>query len=434
MALFMGLVMLGFLAFALDVGYLFHVKRMAQGAADAAAVAAAEEAGNGSTAETNAAGAAAQMNGFPASSVTLTSVSGGNYSSNGSSPLPTTWVQATISQPVPTFFLAGFNRNMASLTVTASAVAGDNQSSPTCVCLEGSTGQDLNMSNNAKLTANSCGITVDSNSSNAVGVVGSASVCGLSLGTVSTTWDNSGNINNNGSICSATKIVQGTTACTTAMPVVPVDTNCTATSAPSSWTAAYSTGPNSTYGTTQGGNTVCYNGLTVNGNGMVTTLNPGIYVINGGQLHFESGTNGGGNGVMFYLTNGASLVIDNGANVNLVAGGNAEDGGGTAPNVGTSSIYNNILIYQDPGTQAANNLSSDTGDTQPISIQGGSSAYLNGAIYAPLAPLTLGNGSASTVDTDVVAQSLTMNGGGTLTSTSATNMGTLNTSVAKVTQ
>jgi hypothetical protein len=220
------------------------------------------------------------------------------------------------------------------------------------------------------------------------------------------------------------------------MPVVPVDTTCSADpfTGISGGGSKYTVGPNSTYGTTQGGNTVCYNGLTVNGNGDTVTLNPGIYVINGGELHFESGTNGGGNGVMFYLTNGANLVIDNGANVNLVAGGNAEAGGATAPNVGTNSIYNNILIYQDPGSQASNNIASDTGDTQSISIQGGSSVYLSGAIYAPLAPVTLGNGSGTTVDADVVAQTLTMNGGGTLTSTSAANLGTLNTSVAKVTQ
>lgn len=68
MSLFMGLVMLGFLAFALDVGYLFHEKRVAQAAADAAAVAAAEEvtAGNSvtSTLVVNAANVASKLNGF----------------------------------------------------------------------------------------------------------------------------------------------------------------------------------------------------------------------------------------------------------------------------------------------------------------------------------------------------------------------------------
>ena len=43
-SVFIALFLLGFLALGLDVGYLFHEKRMAQAAADAAAVAAAEEA------------------------------------------------------------------------------------------------------------------------------------------------------------------------------------------------------------------------------------------------------------------------------------------------------------------------------------------------------------------------------------------------------
>jgi Flp pilus assembly protein TadG len=438
MALFMGLAMLGFMAVAVDVGYLFHEKRMAQSAADAAAVAAAEEdsyAGDSGNAQA-AANAAAKENGFDTTlavnpaHVTITTPNSGIYSNSGAATVPSSWVQAVVSRPIPAFFLAAFRHGITTVTVSATAVAGGGQSSPTCVCLEGATGQDLNMSNNAKFTGNSCGITVDSSSSNAVGVVGSASVCAQSLGTVSSSWNNSNNINNAGTICSATKVVQGiTTACAPAMPAVPVDTTCSADpfTLISGGGARFTVGPSSTYGATQGGNTVCYSGLTVNGNGDTTTLNPGIYVISGGSLHFESGTNGGGNGVVFYLTNGANLVIDNGANVNLVAGGNAGAGGVIAP---TTGIYNGILIYQDPGGSP----SSDTGDSQTVSIQGGASAYFSGAIYAPLAPLTLGNGSGSTVNADIVAQSLTMNGGGTLTSSASSNLGTLNISVAKVTQ
>jgi hypothetical protein len=162
----------------------------------------------------------------------------------------------------------------------------------------------------------------------------------------------------------------------------------------------------------------------VNGNGQVTTLNPGIYVINGNTLHFSSGgPNLGGNGVVFYLTGGANLVIDNGANVNLVAGGNTQSGGGTAPGTG---IYNGILFYQDPGyPAAANDPTNDAGDAQPISIQGGSTVFIDGEIIAPLAAITLGNGSSTTVEASIVAQSLTMNGGGSLTSSASTNLGNL---------
>jgi Flp pilus assembly protein TadG len=430
MALFMGIVMLGFIAFALDVGYLFQKKRLAQAAADAAALAAAEEGAKSANGQ-NAANIAATLNGFNTSlatnpaTVNLITQSTGNYPSTAPV-IPSNWVTATVSQPIHTFFLGAFNRTMSTVTVSATSVAAGGLNISDCLCLEGTTGTDLNMSNNAKFTGGNCAIRENSTSSNAITVVGSANLCAQAIGTVAPWDDTSGgaNVNNGGSVCSTAMLVSGLAACTPAMPNVPVDANCTATSGPSSWTASYTTGPNSGYGTTQGGNTVCYNGLTVNGNGEVTTLNPGIYVINGGTLHFNSGgPNLGGNGVVFYLTNGANLVIDNGANVNLVAGGNTQAGGGTAPSTG---IYNGILFYQDPGyPAAANDATSDAGDSSAISIQGGSTVFINGEIVAPLAAITLGNGSSGTVEASIVAQSLTMNGGGTLTNSATTNLGNL---------
>jgi hypothetical protein len=155
---------------------------------------------------------------------------------------------------------------------------------------------------------------------------------------------------------------------------------------------------------------VCYNSLTVGANGDAVNLNAGIYVINNGELHFESGSsnasNTGGSGVFFYLTGTASLVIDNGANVNL-----------TAP---TSGTYANILVYQ-----AAS-------DTSGMSIQGGSNVSFNGAIYAPSANVTLGNGSGTSIDADLLANSLTMNGGGTLNSTPLVSFGALGGTVARI--
>jgi len=442
LAMFLGIVGLGFLAFALDIGFIFHEKRMAQAAADAAAVAAAEEYSYGNTSNVQAAAnAAATLNGFNTSAttnpavVTISYPSSGNYSNVGSATAPSTWVEAVVSKPVPTFFLGAFRSSMNKLTVTASAVSGGGQTSPTCVCLEGTTGQDLNMSNDSSLVGSSCGITVDSSSSNAAGIVGSASVCAQTLGSVSSNWDNSSNVNNAGTICSSTKVIQGiSTSCSPAMPAPPTYTASSCTADPlthyGNGGSAYSVGPGSTYSTTQTGNLVCYTSLTVGSNNDAVTLNAGAYVISGGELHFESGNGGhsnlGGNGVLFYLTNGASLVIDNGANVNLVAGGNTESGGSTAP---TTGIYNGILFFEDPG-----NGGSDAGDSAAVSVQGGSSAYLNGGLYAPLAAITLGNGSGTNINADIVAKSLTMNGGGTLTSTANSNLGTLNMSVAKITQ
>jgi hypothetical protein len=267
------------------------------------------------------------------------------------------------------------------------------------------------MSNNAKITASGCGVTLDSTSTNTLGIVGSAELTSLSLGTVATGWNNSSNINNNGSIASSTDIVTGiSTGCAPTLPTVPSDSTCSADpfNSVSGGGAQYTVGPGSTYGTTVGGNTVCYTALTVNGNGDTVTLNPGIYVINGGSLHFESGSNKGGNGVLFYLEGNASVTIDNGANVNLIAT--------------TTGTYANILIYQDPA------------DTKSLSIQGGSTAVMQGAIYATGASVTLGNGSGTSITADIVAQTLTMNGGGTLNSAPNASLGTMNISTAKLSQ
>jgi Flp pilus assembly protein TadG len=409
-AAMMALVILGFVALACDVGYLFHERRMVQIAADAAALAAAEEdaAGDSSNAQAAADGMA-KLNGFDTTLaqnpavVNLSAPTSGNF-------VGSSYVQANVYKTIPTVFLSAFSHGGRSLTVSASAVAGGGQSSPTCVCLEGTSGMDLNMSNNSKLTANSCGVTVDSSSSNAIGIVGSATLSAVSLGTVSSDWDNSSNINNAGTITSSTRIVQGiSTQCSPSLPAAPTYNSAQCSADPfgsQQGGAHYTVGPNSTYGTTQTGSVICYNALTVNGNGDTVTLNPGIYVINGGELHFESGTNGGGTGVFFYLVGAANLVIDNGANVNL-----------SAP---TSGTYSGVLVYQ------------ASGDTAALSVQGGSSASFNGNIYAPSASITLGNGSGSTFNSAIVAQSLTMNGGGTLTSSSTANLGTLNLTVAKI--
>jgi len=65
-AVFMGLCAIGFLAIALDAGLLFREKWMARAAADAVAVAAAEEVvlGQSTTEENTVAAAVAKINGF----------------------------------------------------------------------------------------------------------------------------------------------------------------------------------------------------------------------------------------------------------------------------------------------------------------------------------------------------------------------------------
>jgi uncharacterized membrane protein len=163
MALMLGTFLLGFVALATDVAYFYQQKRAIQAAADAAAVAAAEEASYSGTSETAAAQSAAKRHGFNAkagkhaASVNIATPATGNYAGNSA------YIEVDVSQQVSTIFLGMFRS--APLTVSARAVASAGQSSPTCVCLEGPSGTDLNMSNGSTINLTGCGITVDSNSS-----------------------------------------------------------------------------------------------------------------------------------------------------------------------------------------------------------------------------------------------------------------------------
>ncbi len=406
MAAFLGMLALGFMALAVDTGYFFHEKRMAQSAADGAAVAAEEEATAGDSGNMQAAAnAIAKMNGFdpgaatnPATVQINSPPKYGNYAGSSG------YTEVIVTRQIPTLLLGTFNSSRTAMTVGARAVSGGGQSAPTCICLEAGSGMGLNMSNDAQLAASSCGITVDSSSSNAVGVVGSAGIDALSLGTVSTNWDNSSNVNNAGTISSTTKVVTGVAACspTIAAPTLPNGTPCYANPI-QGWTAANNytgvyTLPMS--GETVVSNTVCYTSLDTSDAASVT-FSPGYTYYVQGNFTTGGGAPITGTGVTFYI--GGTVNIANGVTAKL-----------SAP---TSNSVPQTLFYV-------------AGNT--VTIQGGSTSTFSGLIYAPSAAVTLNNGTGTTMNMDFVAQTLTMAGGATLNSYASTNMGTLNTSVAKL--
>jgi hypothetical protein len=404
-AIFLGIFLLGFVALGLDVGYLFHEKRMAQAAADAAAVAAAEESSSGNTGnEQTVANAMARMNGFDPSApvnpatVTLKTPTAGNYSGGSS------YTEADVSKPVSTFFISVFEHNSTNMTISARAVAGGGMSSPTCICLEAPTGQGLGMSNNAGINASQCGVTVDSSGSNAVGVVGSATLNALSLGTVSNTWDNNSNINNNGLITSSTKVVQGiTTQCKPVItaPTLPNGLPCYSNPI-QGWIAPTYSGVYTLplAGETTMSNTVCYTSLNTS-NAASVTLSPGYTYYIQGDFTTGGGAPVTARGVVLYV--GGNVNIANGVTASL-----------SAPTV---NGVPQTLFYA-------------MGNT--VTIQGGSSSTFSGLVYAPNAAVTLNNGTGTTLNMDFVSQTLTMAGGATLNSYATSALGTLNLSVAKL--
>jgi Flp pilus assembly protein TadG len=409
-AFVMGLLALGFVAFALDVGTLFREKRMAQSAAQAAAVAAAEEAGYGNTSNEQAvANAMAKLNGFDTTlattpaTVTLTTPTTGNFTGS--------YVQVTVRMPIHTTFLGAISQGMVTVPVSATAIAGGGISSQTCVCTTG----NFTITGGSTLNAPGCGIFNDSSSSSSIQMSGGSTLNAASLGGASTGWY-PGNITGNGDTINVptAAIVQGvSTSCSPTLPAAPSYSSCAAD--PGVGGSGGQTRP--AFGPANASSTICYTALTVGENGDTDTLNPGIYVITTGKLHFGSGashsniSNLGGNGVFFYLTGTASLVIDGGANVNLVSGGATESGGGTAPVVGA---YDGVVVYQDPS------------DTSAMTLSGGSSSYMNGAVIAPSAALTISGGSGATVmQGGISVSSLTISGGGTVKAILDTNEGSL---------
>ena len=400
-ALFLGLVALGFVAFALDVGVLFRAKRIAQSAAQAAAVAAAEQLGaNNSSNEQAVANAMSTLNGFntglatnPAT-VTLTTPNTGNFTGS--------YVQATVSMPIKTYFMGAFNHGMSTVPVSATAIAGGGITSQTCVCVT----NNFLLEGGSTLNANGCGVFDNSSASGSISISGGATIDAISLAGASTGWypgiTGSGDTIN----VPTADIVQGVNAsCTPVTPTVPTFNPANCLNNPATGYGTYTFGPSSSSGT------ICYKALTVGANGSTCTMNPGIYVIYGGELHFTGNANLGGNGVFIYLTNGASLVLDGGVNVNLVSGGATENGGGTAPNLGT---YNGLLIYQDPA------------DTNPMTFTGGSSSYINGGIIAPSSFLTIDGGSGATdLQGGISVKSLTITGGAYVKALVDTNEGAL---------
>lgn len=406
LACFMAILALGFMALAVDVGYFFHEKRMAQSAADSAAVAAGEEfsSGNSVNMQTSA-NAMAKMNGFDTTLASYPAVvqinnppQHGMYSGSSS------YVEVVVSRPVRSLLLGAFSPSLSNMTISARAVAGGGQASLTCICLEQPTGMGLNMSNDAQISASNCGITVDSASSNAVGVVGSAGINALSLGTVSTNWDNSSNVNNNGTISSSTKVVTGVPACnpTIAPPTLPAGTPCYSNpiqgyTAANNYTGVYTL---PIAGETAVNGTVCYTSLNTSNAASVTFSSGYTYYVQG------SFTTGGGapisgSGVTFYI--GGTMNIANGVTSNL-----------SAPTV---SGVAQTLFYVNGAS---------------VTIQGGSNSTFSGLLYAPNAALNLNNGTGTNMNMAIVAQSLTMAGGATLKSSAGNNLGTLNSSVAKL--
>jgi len=150
---------MGVLAFALDVGTFSRQERMAQAAADAAALAAAKRCLPAILPMSSGANSIAKLNGFD---TTLRRTCRGHPDDTGDRELHgSAYVQATVSRPIPTMFLRAFRSSWRRCR-SRHVDRGRQPDQPDLRVLEGASGQDLNMSNDSSITANSCGVVDDS--------------------------------------------------------------------------------------------------------------------------------------------------------------------------------------------------------------------------------------------------------------------------------
>lgn len=176
-------VLIGFVGFATDVGMLLREKRIAQSAADGAAIGAATEAlyeRNWTTVNSNMYNSAvldASLNGYTTSAgngakdsstgVTLTVYAGPNitipgYSSAGN-------FQAIVTRTRPTVFMNVFGQifgsNFSTIDVTATAIASNKIASNGCGYFPNGNGYSpaVTMGGSSEVFATTCGISVNGN-------------------------------------------------------------------------------------------------------------------------------------------------------------------------------------------------------------------------------------------------------------------------------
>lgn len=370
-------VLLGFAAFATDVGVMLHVRHRAQIAADSAAIAGATRLHYGAAAVTTAARNDAAANGFTngLDGVTVTVSDPPSTGEVRNSAFTTTnFVKVTISKAAPVFFMKMFDHN--SMTVSASAVATNAARSTTCFyVLDPSDPYTMQLQGSFSVNAPSCSFQINSTSGDALHFNGS-----------------------NGHLTAQAVYVvggaSGQTADSTPVPVLGVNPladplvweqppsgyTCSGTVGTSYTFAGTSATNQLTIGPTDGG-TVCYNGnVTLNN----VILSPGTYIFPNGNVSLAGKIDG--SGVTLYLGQGDLSATTNSV-LNL-----------SAPSSGT---YPGVLIFQDsPLHSPLYDI-----DLEP----GNATGHLTGVIYAPWSLLYIhdsggdtGGGNSLTFDVDFV--------------------------------
>jgi hypothetical protein len=386
--------LLGFFGFATDVGVLLHAKRNLQIAADAAAIAGANEITIDSTKIVSAAKAASATNGVTDGSngAAVTVTNGPLYGPNKGK---AGYIEAIITQPQPTFFMRLFS--FTSMPVAARAVAfnGANNGSGCLHALNGSDKDTINLQGSFTVDAPGCQVLDNSSAACALDFTGAAGR--LTAGSVSVAGTSCGHTGDS-------------TPAPQKGPQVSDPLASTYTPIPqASWPACGAAPGGNTWGTSGGktynpsgigggGTTLfCYSSGTSSINNAVT-MNAGTYIFTGSLGLQGHGSLDGTAGVTIYLA-------APGGNMNMGGSGNSNLSL-TAPSTGP---FANVAIYEEPL------------DTNPVNLIGtpiagiGAGPGLTGIIYLPKAMLELGGNSTTQIlTTDLIVDKLFVFGNATV--------------------
>lgn len=375
-----------------DVGYLHYQKQQMQKAADSAALAGAEALSYGSS-YSNAGISDATANGFPNGQNGITVAVNSPPQIDPIFQGQTGYVEAIVTQARPTFFMkvAGFG----SLTVSARAVAGVNANGSGCIYAldPGNDSKTLDLNGNVSVSS-TCGVYVDSTSSQALRIDGSSGTLNAGNAGIGVVGPAGGG----GWYPSA-----GTGF--TPMPVnIPAfkDPLLSLAAPPANGPCVPPTQGKVNGGTTTLGPGTYCGGISISG-GANVTFTKGLYVLCGGGMSVGGNSTINGSGVTFYNTGSVSGVCP-GVGFAPVSIVGTSGSSLTAP---TSGTYAGILFFQDRAYQSAKNVDAS-------SINGTAGATFTGALYFPGTNLTYAGNPNANVSSIIVAWQITISGNATL--------------------
>lgn len=388
-------VVFGAAGLAIDTVQWTLAKRQLQRAADSAAIAGAYALSQGRNASDAATNDLGKSTDIAFTSVIASAPTSGGYVGNPDA------VQVTLQSPQTGSFSQIFLAQQPTITATATAAKITNGSyCVTALVSNTSTGIMLQGSSTVNL---GCGMATNSISSSGA-IIGSGSSTITASPLTAVGYIAPSNNFGTGTVLNSYSAPQQDPFASLPNPVVPNGCN-----------SRFSDSPGSVTNISNLSGVRCFSDFNVKG---TVTLDPGVYIINGGDLNLGSQANMSGSGVTFILTSStaasnpggiANVSINGSATINI-----------SAPTTGT---YAGVLIYQDRRAVL--------GGTN--SINGNAYSSFQGAFYFPSQLLQFnGDAGMDTRCVQIAAYQVTFLGNSSISNVCPAGLGSFQGTVVRL--